>query len=613
MTIARLVTQTLATLAAMATLAGTSPAQSTGAPPRTRPRIPPPSGATDVGTPQPLPTSGRYAPASDRRAPSFPAAWAYPAGRAPVSAPRAMVVSDAPLASQAGVDILKRGGNAVDAAVAVAFAMAVVYPEAGNIGGGGYMVIHLAGGRTAAIDFREVAPLAASRNMYVGADGKVTDGSLVGPLASGVPGAVAGLTTALAKYGTMSLARVLAPAIRLASDGFPIDSALASSLQRNASLIGQFAGRELFRPGGQALVPGALLRQPALARTLRAVAAKGKAGFYEGPIAEDWTRELRNAGGIITMDDLRRYRAVWRTPIRTSYRGRTLLTMPPSSSGGVTMTQSLNILEGYDTLPAFGGARWAHLLGSAFQRAFIDRNAKLGDPAFVTVPMAQLTDKRYAARLRATIGVDRATPTPSLTSALREGMETTHMAVADSRGNAVALTTTLNNLYGSGVFVASAGFFLNDEMDDFSVQPGTPNMFGLVQGEANAIQPGKRMLSAMSPTIVLDPRGRVLLVAGSRGGPRIITSTTEVLLNVIDYRMSLADAMSAPRLHHQALPDSLKFESNAITAATADSLRAMGYNVMIGQGVGLVNALMRVRGGFEGVADPRGNGRAIGY
>jgi gamma-glutamyltranspeptidase/glutathione hydrolase len=606
-------------LFALATIAGCAAPrllaaqQPTTPAPTPRPRIAVPRGATDVGTPQPLPRGGTYAAAPDRRGASFPAEWPYPAGRAPVTAKHAMVVSDAPLASQAGVEILRRGGNAVDAAVAVAFAMAVVYPEAGNLGGGGYMVIHLANGRAAAIDFREVAPLAATRDMYVGADGKITDGSLVGPVASGVPGAVAGLTASLAKYGTMSLARVMAPAIRLASDGFRVDSAFAASLKSNAPLIEQFAGAEIFLPGKQPLAAGALLRQPALARTLRTIAAKGRAGFYEGPVAEAWTAELKSAGGIITTEDLRRYRAVWREPIRSTHRGFRLLAMPPSSSGGVTMTESLNILEGYDALPPFGGARWAHLLGSTFQRAFIDRNSKLGDPAFVSVPIAKLTDKRYAAQLRATIGADRATPTPSVTTGMREGLETTHMAVADAKGNAVALTTTLNNLYGSGVYVTSGGFFLNDEMDDFSVQPGVANMFGLVQGEANAIQPGKRMLSAMSPTIVLDSRGKVVLVAGSRGGPRIITSTTEVVLNVLDYRMSLADAMSAPRVHHQALPDTLKIEAKGITPATADSLRAMGYAVFVGQSVGRVNALMRVKGGFEGVSDPRGSGRAVGY
>jgi gamma-glutamyltranspeptidase/glutathione hydrolase len=286
--------------------------------------------------------------------------------------------------------------------------------------------------------------------------------------------------------------------------------------------------------------------------------------------------------------------------------------MPPSSSGGVTITEALNIYEGFRAPTPFS-ARWAHLLGSSYQRAFIDRNAKLADPAFVSVPIAQLTDKAYAARLRATIGEMRATPTSAIATTIREGMETTHYSVVDERGNAVATTTTLNNLYGSGVYLTSAGFFLNDEMDDFAAQPGTPNMFGLVQGEANAIQPGKRMLSAMSPTIVLDSANALLLVVGSRGGPRIITSTSQVILGVLDDRMSLADAMSAPRLHHQALPDSLYIERGGVSPAVADSLRAMGYAVAWSGGVGLVNAVMRVKGGYEGVSDPRGSGRPIGY
>ncbi|MFL5620299.1 MAG: gamma-glutamyltransferase [Gemmatimonadaceae bacterium] len=571
-----------------------------------------PRGATDAGASQSLPTSTRYVPAADRRPAHFPDAWRFPAGRAPVVAQHAMVVSDAPIASAVGAEIMRRGGNAVDAAVATAFALAVVYPEAGNLGGGGFLVIHLANGRNAALDFREIAPLAATRDMYVGPDGKTTDRSIVGPIASGVPGSVAGLTAALARHGTMSLARVIAPAIRLAEEGFVVDSAFARRLSEYHALLDKFAGGAVFAPNGQPLPVGTVLKQPALARTLRAIASGGRKAFYDGPIAEAWVNELAQAGGIITIEDLRRYTPEWRTPIRSTYRGRTLLTMPPSSSGGVTMTETLNILEGFDTLPPFGSTRWAHLVGSAFQRAFVDRNSKLGDPAFVTVPLAQLTDKRYAATLRATIGATRATPTSSL-STMKESTQTTHVSVADARGNAVAMTTTLNELYGSGVYVTSAGFFLNDEMDDFTSRPGVPNMYGLVQGEANAIQPGKRMLSAMSPTIVLDARGRVLLVAGSRGGPRIITSTTQVVLNVLDYRMTLADAMSAPRLHHQALPDSLRIEANGITPAVNDSLTAMGYSTVSGSGVGNVNAIMRVRGGFEGVADPRGSGRPVGY
>jgi len=287
------------------------------------------------------------------------------------------------------------------------------------------------------------------------------------------------MTEALAKYGTMSLADVMAPAIRYADEGIIVDAQLAGSLANNAQLIGQFAGGALFMPGGTPLAAGSRLRQPALARTLRAIAARGRDAFYSGEIAESWTAELRRGGGIITREDLRRYRAVWREPVKSTYRGYTLFTMPPSSSGGVTITETLNILEGYDSPAPFGSTRWAHLLGSAYQRAFIDRNAKLADPAFATVPVAELTDKRYAARLRATIGTTRATPTSSLAAAIREGSETTHYSVVDEKGNAVATTTTINNLYGSGVFLTSAGFFLNDEMDDFAAQPGTPNMFGV--------------------------------------------------------------------------------------------------------------------------------------
>lgn len=531
-----------------------------------------------------------------------------------------MVASDAPLASQAGVEILKSGGNAVDAAVAVGFALAVTYPEAGNIGGGGYMVIRMADGRAAALDYREVAPLAATRDMYLDEKGNLTDKSVVGPLASGVPGAVAGLTAAQAKFGSLPLAKVMAPAIRYAEEGFVVDSAMARSLENNASLVASFAGKELFLPEGKPLAVGAVLRQPALARTLKRIAARGADGFYRGETADAVAEEMRSSGGIITTQDLARYQPVWREPVRSTYRGYALFTMPPSSSGGVTVTETLNILEGFDSLPAFGSAGYAHLVGAAYQRAFVDRNAQLADPAFYPVPVAKLTDKQYAARLRGTIAPLRATATAdveramqSLSAAAREGSETTHYSVVDEKGSAVATTTTLNALYGSGVYVSKAGFFLNDEMDDFAAQPGKPNMFGLVQGEANAIQPGKRMLSAMSPTIVLDRDGSLLLVVGSRGGPRIISSVSQVILNVLDQHMILSDAVSAPRIHHQALPDTLRFERGGLTAATVDSLRAMGYAVTAYGGVGLINAIMRVKGGYEGMSDPRSSGRPIGY
>jgi gamma-glutamyltranspeptidase / glutathione hydrolase len=574
-------------------------------------QVPVTSGATDVGFPSSSAT-GTAVYRGDRRKPAFPDTWAYKAGRAAVFGAHAMVASDAPLASEAGVEILRKGGNAVDAAVAVGFAMAVTFPEAGNIGGGGYMVIRMADGRTAALDYREVAPLAATRNMYLDAAGNLTDKSVVGPLASGVPGAVAGLTAALAKFGTMQLAKVMAPAIRFAEQGFVVDSALARSFANNARLIQRYAGGAVFVPNGTPLPVGARLKQPRLAATLRAIARHGASAFYSGETASAIAAEMQRDGGIITKADLARYKPVWRDAVKSTYRGYTLLTMPPSSSGGIVVTETLNILEGYDHLPPFGSALYAHELGSAYQRAFIDRNSKLGDPAFVSVPMSQLTDKSYAAKLRATIGAAH-TPTSELAVAMHDGMETTHYSVADARGNAVATTTTLNALYGSGVYAAAGGFFLNDEMDDFAAAPGKPNMFGLVQGEANAIQPGKRMLSAMSPTIVLDRGGALLMVVGSRGGPRIITSTSQVILNVLDQHMILSDAVSAPRIHHQALPDSLMFERGGLSAAVQDSLRAMGYGLEPIGGVGLINAIMHVRGGYEGMSDPRSSGRPVGY
>jgi gamma-glutamyltranspeptidase / glutathione hydrolase len=581
----------------------------------------PPPGATDVAGPpkavdlggqtRVMASVGGYPPGTKPAV--FPEAWPYKAGGAATFGTHAMISSDAPLASEAGVEILKKGGNAVDAAVAVGFALAVVYPEAGNIGGGGYMVIHMADGRSAALDYREVAPLAATRNMYLDAEGNLTDKSVVGPLASGVPGAVAGLTAALAKYGTMKLADVMAPALRYAEEGFVVDAALARSFQSNWRLISQFAGAEPFGSyrGNEAV--GKTLKRPELAATLRRIAEQGAAGFYTGPTADAIAEEMRRDGGIITKEDLAKYQPVWREPVVSTYRGYTLYTMPPSSSGGVTVTETLNILEGFPSLTPFGSAEYEHLLASAYQRAFVDRNEKLADPAFVPVPMKQLTDKAYASKLRATIGRDRATPTPSVSRSMREGNETTHYSVADAEGNAVATTTTLNALYGSGVYVRGAGFFMNDEMDDFAAAPGKPNMFGLVQGEANAIQPGKRMLSAMSPTIVLDRDKSLLLVVGSRGGPRIITSTSQVILNVLDHHMILWDAVSAPRIHHQALPDTLQFERNGLFPVVVDSLRGMGYGVSAIGGVGLINAVMKVRGGYFGMPDPRASGKAVGY
>ncbi len=543
---------------------------------------------------------------------TFPSGWRFPAGAQAAFAEHAMVVSNSRLASEAGDEILRAGGNAVDAAVATGFALAVSYPFAGNIGGGGFMNIRMADGRTAAIDYREVAPLAATRDMYLDANGKLTDKSIVGHLASGVPGAVAGMHGALKKYGTKTLAEVMAPAIRLAEDGFVVDSAFSRGLDASKSLIGRFEGRSLFFPGGTVVQPGARLVQADLARSLRMIAAQGPKAFYDGPIADSLVAEEERGGGIITKEDLRRYRPEWRTPIRSTYRGYTMFTMPPASSGGITMTESLNILENFAPLPPFGSTAYAHLLAETYRRTFIDRNEKLADPAFVKVPLKQLTSKSYAKTLAAQIDRIRASKTPAFPTKA-EPMNTTHYSVVDSQGNAVATTTTLNGGFGAGVWVRGAGFFMNNEMDDFAAQPGSPNMFGLVQGEANAIQPGKRMLSAMSPTIVLDQQGQLLLVTGAAGGPTIITATMEVILNVIEHGMTLADAMRAPRMHHQALPDAIRFEANGFSPAVTDSLKAMGHALNAQTGIANVNSIMRVKGGWHGVFEPRSVGGAVGH
>lgn len=560
----------------------------------------------------PAGTSAERSSTAALQSAAFPDGWANKRRRAPVIAEHAMVVSNSALASAAGEEILRKGGNAVDAAVAVGFALEVTYPFAGNIGGGGFMLIRMANGTVGALDYREVAPLAATRDMYV-ENGKLTRKSLVGALASGVPGSVAGMSEALRKYGTMSLHDVMQPAIRLATDGFTIDSALNRSLTGSTQLITQFAGAKIFFPNGSPLAAGTLLKQPELARTLGLIADRGAAAFYDGPIADEIVAEMHRDGGIITRADLKAYRPVWRDPITGTYRGYKLYTMPPSSSGGITMLEVLNQLETWPALPPFNSAAYKHLLAETFRRAFIDRNTKLGDPAFVRVPQEQLTDKAYARQLASSIEPGRATPSPAFSS-VREPMHTTHYSVVDAQGNAVSTTTTLNGGYGSGTFVAGAGFFLNNEMDDFAAQPGKPNQFGLVQGEANAIQPGKRMLSAMSPTIVLDRDGKLLLVVGAAGGPTIITGVTQVILNVIDQHMSLADAMYAPRMHHQALPDSLTYEAGGLTQSASDSLVAMGYALRKIGGLTNVNAVMRAPGGnLVGVFEPRSTGGAVGY
>ena len=524
-----------------------------------------------------------------------------------------MVVSAHPLASQAGLDILQQGGNAMDAAVAVGFALEVVLPDAGNIGGGGFIVQRTATGDVSALDYREAAPSGASHDMYVDSAGNVTNKSEVGHLASGVPGSVAGLYAEWQRHGSLPWAAVIAPAIRLAQ-GHVIDTARSRDIASDRELLAQFpASRAQFLVHDSAPPPGTTWRQPDLARTLQLISDSGPDVFYRGQIADLIVAEMQRGGGLITKDDLRRYEAKWRTPIQLSYRGNTIYSMPPPSSGGVTMGEILNILEGYDTIPALGTPAYEHLLAEAMRRAFMDRNHWLGDPDFVQMPIERLLSKSYGASLRSEINLQHATPTPpSITTG--GGVHTTHYSIVDANGNAASVTTTLNGGFGSGVTVTGAGFLLNNEMDDFASAPGKPNMYGLVQGEANAIAPGKRMLSAMTPSIVLDRDGKLLMVVGTPGGPTIITTVAQVILNVLDQRMSLADAVAAPRIHHQALPDVIHYERDGLSEATVRALEMMGHRMEMRRGMsGIVAAIQHTAGGWIGVADPRYAGGALGY
>jgi gamma-glutamyltranspeptidase/glutathione hydrolase len=550
-------------------------------------------------------------PAVIRGTPVTPATWTLHS--TPVTAPAAMVVTAQPLATQVGLDILKQGGNAIDAAVAVAFALGVVLPDAGNIGGGGFIVHRTAAGEVSALDYREAAPRGATRNMYVDSTGNVTDKSLIGHLAAGVPGSVAGLHEAWKRYGSLPWGVLLAPAIQLA-EGHVIDSARSQSIGWERELLARFpASRAQFLVNDSAPALGTMWRQPDLARTLRLISDSGPDVFYRGQIADLIVAEMQRGGGLITKDDLRRYQAKWRIPVQLSYRGYTIYSMPPPSSGGVTMGELLNILEGYDTLPAFGTPEYVHLVTEAMRRAFMDRNHWLGDPDFVQMPLKRLLSKTYAARLRSQIDPQRATPTPTQVTSGGEPMHTTHYSIVDATGNAVAVTTTLNGGFGSGVTVTGAGFLLNNEMDDFTSAPGKPNMFGLIQGEANAIKPGKRMLSAMTPSIVLDPSGQLYMILGTPGGPTIITTVAQVILNVLDQQMSLADAVAAPRFHHQALPDIIRSEGGGLSESTIQALQAMGHQVDRRGGSGTVAAIQKTAGGWVGVIDPRSAGGALGY
>ena len=551
----------------------------------------------------------------------FPAGWRYPASAPATTGAQGMVVSTDELASQVGVDVLQAGGNAVDAAVAVQFALAVVNPEAGNIGGGGFLVTRMADGTTAALDFREKAPMAATRDMYLDAAGNVTDKSVVGHLASGVPGSVMGMWEAHRRFGSLPWADLLAPAVALA-EGFPVRTRFLNSLDAEMvrSLAPFPASAAQFLPrDGQPPQVGDTLRQPDLAATLRRIQEQGADGFYRGETADLIVAEMARGGGIITHQDLQAYTAAWRDPVAFTYRGHQVISMPPSSSGGATMALMANILEGYDLgSMAWHGPEMIHLYAEAWRRAYADRNHYLADPDFVDMPLERMTSAEYARERGAGITPDAATPSSEIGPGMEapaEGEHTTHFSIVDGAGNAVAVTTTINSWYGSKVTVTGAGFVLNNEMDDFAAKPGTPNQFGLVQGENNAVGPGKRMLSAMAPSIVVGPEGRLRMVTGTPGGSTIITTVFQTISNVVDYGMDVVAAVNAPRVHHQHLPDQIYYEPAGLEPATVQRLRALGHTVVERSDVsGDVQAILVAPDGtLSAWSDPRRGGRAVGY
>jgi len=540
--------------------------------------------------------------------------WKF-AGKAIVTdADSAVVVSGSPIASQVGLDILRAGGNAVDAAVAVGFALAVVHPEAGNIGGGGFLVYREAKGATYALDYREMAPSGASRDMYLDPDGDPNDLSVTGALAAAVPGSPAGLLEMHQRFGRLPFAQVIDPAIRLANEGYVVDLFRRRSIGGEMSRLYLFpASRAQFLPNDQPPEVGTTLVQRDLGKTLERIRDKGAAGFYTGTTADLIVAEMERSGGLITHADLANYKTYWRDPIVLTYRGDTIYSMPPASSGGTTMGMILNIMEGFSPLPPFGSAELMHLESEAMARAFMDRNAYMGDPGFVHNPVEQMLSKEYAAERRTTINPRRATPPEDLRPGLKDGPSTTHYSIVDAEGNAASITTTLNNSYGSAVTVTGAGFLLNDEMDDLASAPGRPNMYGLVQGDSNAIQPGKRPLSAMTPSIVVGADGQLRMVVGTPGGPRIITMVYHVISNVLDHGMSLADAVTAPRLHDQGLPDVIRVERGGFQPAALEQLRKMGHEVNEGGYTGDIEAIIRTPAGWQGVSDPRLGGGGAGY
>lgn len=553
-----------------------------------------------------------------------------------VRAAHAMVVSDEPLASAAGIEILKKGGNAVDAAVAVGFALAVVEPAAGNLGGGGFMLVRLADGRVGVVDYRETAPGRATQDMYISAaSGLDSDAATIGYRSVAIPGTVAGMALALRTYGTMKLAEVMAPAIRLAEQGFPVSEKLAHSLRAARERLQHFStSRRIFLNDGKLFQPGEILRQLELAATLRRIAKGGTAEFYRGETARQVADELARMGGLITLQDLAGYQAKIREPLRAKYKHNGIewevISSPPPSSGGAAVIEALNILAEVE-LKAADDPQTVHWIAEAMRRVFADRAAYLADPDFARVPVRGLTDPRYAAELRATIDPRRASASTSVRAGdpspfdsqgrpvgalpaarQREGEHTTHFSIVDAAGNAVANTYTINDSYGSAVTTAS-GFLLNDTMDDFTTQPGVPNKFDLIQSEANAIAPGKRALSSMTPTILLR-NSKLSFVTGSPGGPTIISSVLLTVLNCMRFGMEAQAAINAPRFHHQWLPDTLWVEE-IFPPETARQLVERGHKVAPRSWIGEVNAIGidRQTGERLGAADPRRQGAALGY
>ncbi|WP_315710184.1 gamma-glutamyltransferase [Brenneria uluponensis] len=534
-----------------------------------------------------------------------------------VEAKNGMVVSSQHLASQVGIDVLKMGGNAIDAAVAVGYAQAVVNPCCGNIGGGGFMTIHLANGKNTFINFRETAPAAATAKMYLDADGNVKKGaSLYGYLAAGVPGTVLGLETARKEYGKLSREQVMAPAIKLARKGFILTRYDTDILDTTVKRFKQDpeAARIFLRPDGSPLQPGDRLVQADLANTLQAIADQGPDAFYKGKVPQIIAEAAKKGGGILTSADFANYKVTETAPVSCTYRGYKFISSPPPSSGGTTMCEILNIVEGYDLKSmGFNSAQSIHILTEAMRHAYMDRNTYLGDPAFVKNPLDRLLSKTYAAEIREKIKPQDATPSTQVKpgAAPHEKLETTQYSIVDNQGNAVSTTYTINGRFGAGVIAPGTGFFLNDEMDDFTTKVGVQNLYGLVQGERNAIAPGKRPLSSMSPSLVTKD-GKIFLVLGSPGGSRIITITLETALNIIDYGMAPQEAVDAPRIHHQWLPDKVYYEQRGLSADTLNLLKERGYDMVEQTPWGAAELIMVGLPGAAGVSSASsGNDAAV--